>query len=169
MENAYFETIRNLIGWTGWSLIWYLLLFSIVVIWLALVLWTLKDARRRIEDTLIIGVAVATSLVFPFIGTLVYTILRPSEYLIDVRERELEIQAMEQELRNVRVCPACREPVREDFLVCPKCRRVLRLSCATCERPLEFSWKVCPYCSQELSSRRMGPVGEVTELIGGEG
>ena len=70
----------------------------VVVLWLSLVFWTLKDGRKRIEDKLIIAVAVLTSLVFPFIGTLVYTILRPSEYLSDVRERELEMRAMEQEL-----------------------------------------------------------------------
>ena len=31
------------------------------------------------------------ALVFPFVGALVYTILRPPEYLDDVRERELAL------------------------------------------------------------------------------
>ncbi|MCZ7661657.1 MAG: zinc ribbon domain-containing protein [Thermoleophilia bacterium] len=167
LDNA-IQSIQNIIEWDGWTLVWYLVWFSVVVLWLALVFWTLKDARKRIEDVLIIAVAVATSLVFPFIGTLVYTILRPAEYLADVRERDLEMRAMEQELRVSRVCPNCREPVRDDYVICPKCRKGLRTPCDTCSRPLEYSWKVCPYCGAEPHPRRsVSPLEEPTEVLGG--
>ena len=100
----------------------------LVAMWLALVFWTYKDAKRRITDPLMIGVAVATSLIFPYVGTLFYVILRPPEYLEDVLERDLEIRAREQELvGGANRCPACRTPVRDDFLVCPKCRRELKV------------------------------------------
>jgi RNA polymerase subunit RPABC4/transcription elongation factor Spt4 len=158
VENL-FQNINDIIASPIWTLLWYLLWFSIITLWLSLVFWTLKDARKRIEDKLIVAVAAATSLVFPFIGTLVYVMLRPAEYLSDVRERELEMRAMEVELRGVRACPNCREPVREDFIVCPKCRKQLRTMCTTCGRPMEYSWKVCPYCGQEaaLSSSTTAP------------
>jgi RNA polymerase subunit RPABC4/transcription elongation factor Spt4 len=165
-ENA-FQTVKDIIGWNGWPLIWYLVAFSVVVLWLALVFWTLKDARKRIEDPLVVAVAVLTSLVFPYIGTLVYAILRPAEYLDDARERELEIRAMEQEVSSVRACPSCREPVREDYVICPKCRRSLRTPCLSCGRPLEHSWKVCPYCAREVDDgRSVAAVGEVSEVLG---
>ncbi len=165
-DNA-FQTFKDILNWNGWPLIWYLVVFSVVVLWLALVFWTLKDARKRVEDTLVVAVAVLTSLVFPYIGTLVYAILRPAEYLADARERELEIRAMEHEVRAVRACPSCREPVRDDYLVCPKCRRALRTPCAACGRPLEYAWKVCPYCAQEaVEARPMIAVGDATEALG---
>jgi hypothetical protein len=157
LENT-FETIRSILASPVWGFVWKLLLFSVGILWAALVLWTLKDARKRIDDWLIIVVAVATSLVFPFIGTLVYTILRPAEYLADARERELEMQAMELELRQIRNCPNCKEPVRDDYLVCPSCRRNLRLICPSCGRPLEYSWKACPYCALDLEMRRPASV-----------
>src|SRR5680860_709249 len=72
MENI-FQTVNDIQQSPLWGLAWKLLWFSIAIIWVSLILWTLKDARKRIDDGLIIGVAVATSLVFPFIGTLVYT------------------------------------------------------------------------------------------------
>lgn len=153
MENL-FDTINNVLKSPLLKLAWYLLLFMVVVLWLSLVFWTLKDGRKRIEDKLIIAVAVLTSLVFPFIGTLVYTILRPSEYLSDVRERELEMRAMEQELMAVRACPNCRELARDDYVVCPKCRKPLRSLCGSCGRPLEYSWKICPYCANDVAPRR---------------
>jgi RNA polymerase subunit RPABC4/transcription elongation factor Spt4 len=165
-----FTTINDIIKSPLLKLAWYLLWFMMVVLWLALVFWTLKDGRKRIEDKLIIAVAVLTSLVFPFIGTLVYTILRPSEYLSDVRERELEMRAMEQELMSVRACPNCRELVRDDYVACPKCRKTLRATCESCGRPVEYSWKICPYCAYDVGPRR-APTGveDAEDAVGRQG
>src|SRR5437016_298434 len=57
-----------------------LVLLFLVVIWLALVYWTYADARRRIADAMLVGCATAASL-FPFLGTIIYMIVRPPEYL----------------------------------------------------------------------------------------
>ncbi len=78
----------------------YVFAFCFVVLWLALVFWTYKDARKRIDDPIIVGVAVLTSLILPYMGTVVYAILRPAEYLAERQERELEMRAMEQELHG---------------------------------------------------------------------
>ena len=94
-----FETVNTIIGSPLWTLAGYVFGFCIVVLWLALVFWTYKDARKRIDDPVIVAVAVLTSLILPFMGTVVYAILRPAEYLAEVRERELEVRAMEQELQ----------------------------------------------------------------------
>src|SRR3954470_21558721 len=85
-----------------------LLILFLVVIWLALVYYTYSDARRRIEDAMLVGCATAASL-FPFVGTVVYMIVRPPEYLEDVRERALEMQAAEARLHELGVflCPHC--------------------------------------------------------------
>lgn len=131
--------------------------FCFAVLWLALVFWTFKDARKRIDDPIIVGVAVLTSLILPFMGTVVYAILRPAEYLAEVHERELEMRAMEQELLVLRSCPTCGELIRPDFVACPSCRRQLRSSCPSCERVLEPSWKLCPYCGEDLKVRRVPP------------
>jgi hypothetical protein len=65
-----------------------LLILVLVVVWLALIYYTFADARRRIADPMLVACATAASL-FPFVGTVVYMIVRPPEYLDDVREREL--------------------------------------------------------------------------------
>src|SRR6202035_3772532 len=85
-----------------------LIILFLVVIWLALVYWTYADARRRIADPLLVGCATVAAL-SPSLGTLVYMIVRPREYLADVRERELETQAAEARLPEVgnRLCPHC--------------------------------------------------------------
>jgi hypothetical protein len=130
-----------------------LVLLFLVVIWLALVYWTYADARRRIADPMLIGCATAASL-FPFVGTIVYMIVRPPEYLDDVRERELEMQAAEARLAEVgyHLCPHCDYEVDKDFLRCPSCMRKLKDPCVACGRPLDPAWKVCPFCETEIGA-----------------
>jgi hypothetical protein len=130
-----------------------LLILFLVVIWLALVYWTYADARRRIADPMLIACATAASL-FPFVGTIVYMIVRPPEYLDDVRERELEMQAAEARLAELgyHLCPHCDFEVEKDFLRCPNCMRKLKDPCKTCGKPLDPTWKICPYCESEVGS-----------------
>ena len=75
-----------------------LTIFFVVVFWLATAYWVYKDARRRIEDPWLVAMATLLGLVPPFLGPIIYLFFRPPEYLEDVRERELEIQAMEERL-----------------------------------------------------------------------
>jgi hypothetical protein len=130
-----------------------LLIVFLAVIYIALVYWTFADARRRIEDPMLVGCATAAAL-FPFVGPVVYMILRPPEYLEDVRERELEMQAAEARLGalDYGLCPHCDYRIERDFLRCPSCLRKLKERCASCARPLEQSWTICPYCEAEVVS-----------------
>jgi hypothetical protein len=130
-----------------------LVLLFLVVLWLALVYWTFADARRRIDDPMLVGCATAASL-FPFVGTMVYMIVRPPEYLDDVRERELEMQAAEARLATLgyHLCPHCDFEVEKDFLRCPNCLRKLKDPCRSCGKPLDPLWKMCPYCETEVES-----------------
>ncbi len=130
-----------------------LLILFLVVVWLALVYWTYADARRRIADPMLIGCATAASL-FPFVGTLVYMIVRPPEYLDDIRERELEIQAAEARLAELgyHLCPHCDYEVEKEFLRCPNCMRKLKDPCPSCGKPLDPNWKICPFCEAEVGA-----------------
>ena len=116
-------------------------------VWLALVYWTRVDAKRRISDPVLVACATALSL-FPYVGTIIYLILRPPEYLEDIRERELEMAAAEARLAQVSylACQQCGNEVEKDYLICPSCHTRLRESCDNCHRALEMNWTVCPYC-----------------------
>src|SRR5947207_9302226 len=130
-----------------------LIILFLVAVWLALVFWTWSDGRRRIEDPLLVGCAAAASFFFPFVGTVVYMIVRPPEYLEDVREREIEMAAAEARLAQVQseICPYCDYHVERSFLRCPSCLRKLKEPCTTCGRPLDPKWKICPYCEAEVA------------------
>jgi hypothetical protein len=128
------------------------LILFLVVIWAALIFWTYADARRRIDDPMLIACATAASL-FPFVGTIVYAIVRPPEFLDDVRLRELEMHAAEGRLHQLdwQLCPYCDHDIRSDYLRCPNCQGQLKEPCRNCQKPLEPTWKVCPYCETEVA------------------
>jgi len=129
------------------------LLLVLLVLWLALIFWTFADARRRLDDPLLVGCATLCSL-FPFVGTIVYLIIRPPEYVDDVRLRELEMQAAEARLVQLDylLCPHCDYEVKSDYLRCPNCLRKLKDRCFSCGKPLDPDWKLCPYCEAEVGA-----------------
>jgi Double zinc ribbon len=132
----------------AWNVAQNLGLFLGFVFWAATVYWVYKDARRRVEDPWLVAMATLLGAIPPFLGPLIYMLFRPPEYLEDVRERELEILAIEEQLaeRDLR-CPVCRGAVDPSFLVCPVCTTRLKQACEACGSPLEPIWQVCPYCA----------------------
>ena len=130
----------------------FLILF-LVVVYLALIAYTFLDARRRLDDPVLVTCATIASLV-PFLGVIIYSILRPPEFLEDRRERELEIRASELRVRQLQEssCPNCEHPVERTYLRCPSCRARIKDPCESCGKPVDPRWSLCPYC--ETPSRR---------------
>jgi hypothetical protein len=128
-------------------------LLILAVLYLALVFWTFADARRRIDDPLLVFCATACSL-FPFVGTIVYLIVRPPEYLDDVRLRELEMTAAEARLASLdyQLCPHCDYEIQADYLRCPSCMRKLKERCYSCGKPIDPAWRMCPFCEAETNA-----------------
>jgi hypothetical protein len=130
-----------------------LALFLVVVFWLGLAYWVYRDARRRIDDGVLVAVATLVGLV-PFVGPLVYLLFRPPETLADVRTREIEVRALEARLMRPQPhCPVCRTGVEASYLVCPVCTTQLKQACGGCSSPLEPLWQACPYCATPVTAK----------------
>jgi RNA polymerase subunit RPABC4/transcription elongation factor Spt4 len=130
-----------------------LVLFFFVVLWLALAYWTFADAGRRGTVRFFWGIV---ALLFPFVGPLIYVIVRPPEYALDSRERELELAVLERELRQrVSLCPSCRSVAEKDYLLCPECGFDLKISCKRCGKLLDLNWRTCPYCATVQSEKNI--------------
>jgi hypothetical protein len=148
-----------------WQVIRNLAIFFVAVFWLAIAVWVYKDARRRIEDPWLVAMATVLGLIPPFLGALIYVLLRPPEYLEEVRERELEIKAMEDRLaRRDLHCPVCRAQVEPTYLVCPVCTTKLKQSCRNCKAPLEALWQICPYCETPIETPSALELGRTQRL-----
>ncbi len=139
---------------SGLNLVATLFVLMLVVLWLALIVYTYMDARRRISDPFLIACATIGSF-FPYIGTAVYAIVRPPEFLEDAHERELEIKAAELRVRQLTEasCPNCEFPIEKNYLRCPDCQRRLKDPCPSCGKPVDPRWGLCPYCETALPER----------------
>lgn len=123
-------------------------LYFLFALWLSLVVWTYRDAKKRGSFAFFWALAV---LVFNFYGWIIYLIFRPPEYLDEAKERELEIKEREARLKyEVYLCPGCRRQAEKDFVVCPYCFKKLKRACSNCNRLLQLDWSVCPYCQTTL-------------------
>ena len=144
MPSAIFEITNN-----GLNLVVTLFILMLVVVWLALIVYTYFDARRRVSDPFLVGCATIASFI-PYIGTAVYAILRPPEFLEDAHERELEIRAAELRVRQLTElsCPNCEFPVEKNYLRCPNCQHRLKDPCPSCGKPVDPRWALCPYCER---------------------
>jgi RNA polymerase subunit RPABC4/transcription elongation factor Spt4 len=124
----------------------------VAAFWVAIVVWTYRDIRKRTRDTLVQGMATALVLVFTVPGLLLYMILRPGETLASAYARSLEEESLLQDIEDRQSCPNCRRRVHSDYLICPNCRTQLKQMCLSCNRLISLSWSVCPYCASEVAS-----------------
>ncbi len=93
-----FESISSFFDSGLWSLATILLRVFVVLLWVALAYWTYQDGHRRIQSSGLVAACVAMSVLIPFLGSIIYLIIRPPEYLDEARERELELLALERRL-----------------------------------------------------------------------
>jgi hypothetical protein len=148
-----------------WAIVRNLILFFVAVFWLAVAVWVYKDSKRRVEDPWLVAMATLVGLIPPFIGAVIYLLLRPPEYLEEARERELEIRAMEERLATRDLhCPVCRAQVEATYLVCPVCTTKLKQACVNCKAPLEALWQVCPFCETPVESTGPAQLGRTQWL-----
>lgn len=126
----------------------------VALVWLALVGWTVRDAMERLTSRpLIIGVCLM-ALLLPFLGTLVWALLRPQEVAEDAYARALELQvlAAAQPLH----CANCAAPARDEHQFCPYCAARLRRECPQCDGLVDPSWHVCGFCGMHLNATQEG-------------
>jgi len=124
----------------------YLMLLS-----LSLVVWTWNDISARSRDIFARLLAPLMVLVFNLPGLLLYFVLRPHETLSESYERELEAEALLQDMQQRNVCPECGYSVHADFVICPICETEIRYTCLNCGRLLQPSWRACPYCGRAVA------------------
>ncbi len=114
--------------------------------WASLVIWTFRDIRARSRDIFAQFFATLLVLLFNLPGLFIYLILRPRETLVEVYERELEAEALLQDIEERQSCPACKARLQPDFQFCPACHTRVKKRCPECDRSLRLEWNICPYC-----------------------
>ena len=121
----------------------------IAALYFASIVWTYRDITLRTRDIFTIVLSIVLVVLMPFIGIIIYLVLRPRETLSEAYERSLEEEYLLQDIEETEMCPSCKHRVASDFLFCPYCRTKLRDECENCGRPVSVRWAACPYCGKQ--------------------
>ena len=126
----------------------------VAVLYVAVGFWVVRDARRRSESWTFATFAGLLGLALPFLGVLIYLVVRPPRTLDEERALLLEEQALQEgeplDPHLLRPCPTCGRDIEPDFVICPYCRTQFARRCTACARWLRLGWHVCPYCAEEV-------------------
>jgi hypothetical protein len=87
------------------------LILVLVVVWAALIFWTFADARRRIDDPMLVACATLASL-FPFVGRSSTLIVRPPEFLTTCAARARDAAARRAASFDYQLCPHWRHEIQ---------------------------------------------------------
>lgn len=129
------------------------LIVYLAVLWIALAFWVVRDARRRSPTLGFVAFAVLIGFIPPFLGPLIYMVIRPPRTIEEERQLALEEQALLEPLNDEttsRPCPSCGREIEQDFVLCPYCRTQFARRCEHCQKVLRLGWEVCPYCATEV-------------------
>lgn len=118
-------------------------------LWLSLIIWAFRDMRARSRDPFAQILAALVVAALPFVGLIIYFILRPPETLAEAYERALEEEALLQEIEERPACPGCSRTIAGNWLLCPYCHTRLRKVCPDCQGMMELTWTLCPFCGNQ--------------------
>jgi len=124
----------------------------LIALWISLIVWTFRDARRRSRDIFAILLATLMVVIFGPLGVLLYFLLRPPVTLDEIYERSLEEEALLQDLEERPRCPGCSRQVQDPWIICPDCHTTLKNTCANCQNTLSLNWNLCPYCGTQVGA-----------------
>jgi RNA polymerase subunit RPABC4/transcription elongation factor Spt4 len=131
----------------------------LAALWLSLIIWAFRDMRHRSRDPFAQVLAALLVALLPFIGIIIYLILRPPETLAEAYERALEEEALLQEIEERPTCPGCSRTINPNWILCPHCHTRLRKACPDCNSLMDLQWTLCPFCgNQHIDPYRVGGV-----------
>ncbi len=128
--------------------------------WIAMGIWTFNDIRSRTRDWLAISLACLLVLIFPIVGLVLYSMIRPKETLAEIYDRALEEEALLRELEETLACYSCGVPVKDEWVYCPNCHSQLQHGCPNCNKLVRQDWDICVNCGTMQRTRPGQPIAE---------
>ena len=135
---SFFEWFRDSILDSSFRFFVALLIF---LVWLAILIWTVKDASARSSSFWFQLLSVFLVVWFtPIVWLLLYIAIRPQWWKWDKAPwRDTLYQ-------NVQICENCGEFNDIHNLYCTKCGESLHFICHECQNKISYNYSYCPNC-----------------------
>ncbi len=125
------------------------------LLWLAIIIWVTRDAINRSNSIIFQAIAILLNIAIPFLGVLLYLIIRPSKTALESYYEELEHNMIEgTATENKNACDKCLTPVDKEFGFCPNCGTKLKKTCTKCRKAFPNIWNICPFCGKEFKDTK---------------
>jgi len=128
------------------------------IIWVALIVWVIKDISNRTQSLILQLFAVLIIVLLSPLWIVIYLIIRPWKTLLEKYYEEIDqnLDTVEEVIEDKNCkeeesihCPKCDYPISHDFSFCPNCNLKLKTECKECSKIINTFWKNCPYCWTE--------------------
>ncbi len=122
----------------------------VMIIWLAVIIWVIKDITHRTTNLLIQVLSILLVVIFtPVFGLPVYLLIRPRTTLFEQYYEATSLEELEksplQDTDHIS-CGFCGKDIQKDFKFCPHCSHELLDACPSCSTPVQSQWEYCPQC-----------------------
>ena len=118
----------------------------LIVVWMAFVIWVVRDITNRSESLIIQTFSILLIVVFtPVFGLPIYLLIRPRSTIFERYYEEYGL-AESDGGEMASECDRCGTEVSEEYRYCPRCRNELLTPCPRCRKPIPKDWEHCAYC-----------------------
>ncbi len=153
--NPIFKTFREDITF---EFILKLIIIYFFIVWIAIVVWVIKDIWNRTDSILFQIFCILIVLILTPLWIFIYILIRPSKTLFEKYYEEIEenldilskIVKWTVSIENkAMICPKCKKWIEDNFTFCPNCKTELKIKCIWCTKEIRIWWKICPFCWKE--------------------
>ncbi len=139
-----------------------LIIIYFFIVWIAIVVWVIKDIWNRTESIIFQTLCILIVLIFTPLWVFLYILIRPSKTLFEKYYEEIEenldnlsniIKWKVENEEKILYCPECNQEIKEDFSFCPNCESKIKTNCISCDKEIRIWWKICPYCWKEQNNK----------------
>ncbi|MCB9790635.1 zinc ribbon domain-containing protein [Candidatus Nomurabacteria bacterium] len=149
------------IGKFDFTILIQFLAWSLLLIWIFVVVWVWNDAKSRTESFFFRFICALLVLPLNLPGLIIYFIIRPQETLEQSYWTDLEKRYLLYETADLGSCEQCGFDLGPGFNICPNCKFQIKTKCTGCEVMIDKGWLFCPFCGAESGregSNRVDPV-----------
>lgn len=120
------------------------------LLWLSLIIWVTRDSINRSKSLLFQTFCILLNILIPFLGVLLYLIIRPGKTNSETYYEELEHQLLLENKQEVsaNICQKCMKSLTNDFVFCPSCGAEAQKPCSECKKYFSNLYEFCPHCGK---------------------
>lgn len=139
-----------------------LIIIYFFIVWIAIVVWVIKDIWNRTDSILFQILCILIVLILTPLWVFLYILIRPSKTLFEKYYEEIEdnldvlstiIKDKINTEQKVISCLNCNEEIEQDFSFCPNCKSEIKSKCKWCSKEIRIWWKICPFCWDEQEDK----------------